>query len=119
MCLFVSSVSSLFRGKRRFGTEITSCPVPPQVVGLSGEELGPALSTFDSHVSDGVNSAGPAVAVSVVYNQDVVFSKGYGLINVSGKFRHVASQTDRWVGESTIYGTSTWKFEPEVYVVDG
>ena len=83
--LVVCSVSSGLGGRWRFGTGSTSCPVPPHVVGLSAADLRPALVAFNSSVAAAVNSEGPAVAVSVIFNQDVVFSNGYGLINISGE----------------------------------
>jgi hypothetical protein len=59
--------------------------VPPHIIGLSSEDLEPVLAAFNSSVAAAVNSEGPAVAVSVIFNQEVVFSNGYGLINISGE----------------------------------
>ena len=61
------------------------CPLLPDVVSLDVDAFADLASDLDAEVEKIVDPAKPSVSIGLVYNQSLIFSKGYGKINVTGK----------------------------------
>ena len=61
------------------------CPLLPDVVSLDVDAFADLARDLNAEVEKIVDPAKPSVSIGLVYNQSLIFSKGYGKINVTGK----------------------------------